>query len=106
MLGEQEMTALQLRKQTLLLESDLNRLTLLVECERLRVVGNWAGRLADIRKAVRPWALLLAPLAGIILTLGLRGSSLRASLLTRVLQVAPSLIQLWRAFASPSDKSQ
>ena len=100
------MTAIELRKQTLLLESDLNRLALHVECQRLREVGSWAGRVAYIRSAIGPWALLLAPVAGLILALGFCRSSSRAGFLTRALQVAPSLIRLWRTWVTPADRSK
>jgi hypothetical protein len=87
------MTELQLRKQTLLLESDLNRLTLHAECGRLRDAVSWVGRLKDAQRQVAPWALLLAPLAGVALVLGLRRSSSGASFWARALAVAPSFIQ-------------
>jgi len=100
------MTALQLRKQMLVLESDLNRLTLCTEWERLREAANWSGRVGDLRRQVRPWALVLAPLAGVGLTLGLRRFSSSARLLVRALAFAPALIKLWRARVSPSKESK
>jgi hypothetical protein len=102
----QEMTTLELRKQTLLLESDLNRLTLHAECGHLRDAANWAGRMKDVRRELAPWALVLAPLAGMALALGLRRSSLSTGLVTKALEVAPSLIQLWRTCVTPSDESK
>ncbi|MCU0784204.1 MAG: hypothetical protein MUF81_09205 [Verrucomicrobia bacterium] len=98
------MTALQLRKQTLLLESDLNRLTLHVECAQLREATNWMGQIRGAQKRIPSWALAVAPLAGVALVLGLRRSSAGAGLLTKALGVAPSLIQIWRMFSASSNE--
>jgi hypothetical protein len=106
MFGKQEMTAVRLRKQTLLLESDLNRLTLCAECEHLREAANWSGRVEHLRQQVGPWALVLAPLAGAGLMLGLRRFSSGAGLLPKALAVAPALIKLWRTCAAPSHHSR
>ena len=105
MFGKQEMTALQLHKQTLLLESELNRLTWHAGCEQLREAANWGGRLKDVQRQLAPWALVLAPLAGVVLAFGFRRSSSGTGFLTRALAVAPSLIQLWRTCVTPSEKS-
>ena len=104
--GTQEMTTLQLRKKTLLLESGLNRLTLRAECERLREAADLAGRLQDTRRQIAPWALVLAPLAGVALALGLRRSRSGTGFWTRALEIAPALIQLWRTCVPPSDESK
>ena len=49
MFGKQNMTALQLRKKTLVLESELNRLALQAECERLREATGWLSWIKDTR---------------------------------------------------------
>lgn len=100
------MTALQLRKQTLLLESDLNRLALHAECRHLRNVGGRAGCGANVRSAIRPLALLLAPVAGSVAALGLRRSGSGAGLLRTALHIAPSLVRLCRVWFSQPDKSE
>jgi len=97
----QGLTALQLRKKTLLLESNLNRLTLRAECERLFGAAGWVQ---DLRRQIRPWALVLAPLAGAALALGLRRSRSGAGLLAKALVMAPSLIEIWRTFFPPSNE--
>jgi len=100
------MTELQLRKQVLLLESDLNRLALRVECERLTGAGTWAGRLTGIRKAVGPWALVLAPLAGVALAAGLRRPTGWFGVLSKGLALAGPLIQFLRAQKAASNEPQ
>lgn len=99
----QELTTLRLHRQALLLESDLNRLTFAAECRRLRQATSWLGGLADARRRFAPVALMLAPLAGVAMALGLRRSSAGTGLLTWALGVAPALIRLWRACVPPSN---
>jgi hypothetical protein len=98
------MTALQLRKKTLLLESDLNRFTLHAELERLREVAGWVNRIQDARQQIAPWALVLTPLAGVALASGLRRSRSGTGFLARALEIAPLLIQIWRTFIAPSNE--
>ncbi len=102
MFGKQNMTALQLRKKTLVLESELNRLALQAECERLREAAGWLSWIKDARHQITPWALVLAPLAGVALALRLRRPASADGFLSRALRFAPSLIQLWRAWRAPT----
>jgi hypothetical protein len=103
MFDMQELTTLRLRRQALLLESDLNRLTFAAEFQSLRQAVNWVGGLSAAGRRFAPMALMMAPLAGVAMALGLRRSSARAGFLTRVLGVAPLLIRLWRACVPPSN---
>lgn len=100
------MTALQLSKKTLLLESDLNRLRLRAELQQLREAADLAQNLKILPRRFGPWALALAPLAGIVAALGLRRSSTRGSFWQGMLAIAPALVRLWRAFATLSDESK
>ena len=100
------MTALQLRKKALLLESNLNRLQLRAEIEQLREAADWTKNLHGLRQRLGPWALALAPLAGVAAALGFRRSAADGSILQKTLAIAPALIRLWRAFAKPSDESK
>lgn len=106
MFGTQELTDLQLRKQTLLLESDLNRLALYVECERLGRVGNWVNRLTSVRNAIGPWARLLSPAAVAVMALGLRRRTGWFGTLTKTVESIRPLIEFWRARVAPSRKKQ
>ncbi len=106
MLETHAMTALQLRKKALLLESDLNRLTLHVECARLGTLAGWLGCVSEAPHRLTPWLWVVAPLAGMAVALGLRRSSSGASFLTRALAAAPSLVHLWRTCAAPPNPSQ
>ena len=100
------MTALQLRKRTLLLESDLNRLALHAEWAHLCGGAGCLGRLKDAQHKVTPWLMVLVPLAGVAFGLGLRRRSSGGSLLAKVLAIAPSLIHVWRACAATAKGSK
>jgi hypothetical protein len=98
------MTELQLRKKTLLLESDLNRLRLRAELAQLREATDVGAHLKALPQRLGPWAMALAPLAGIAAAIGLRRSSPRAGFLQSALALAPELMRLWRTFSSSSEK--
>ncbi len=100
------MTALEARKKALLLESELNRLRLLGEMEQLREATDLTRNLKSLGQRLGPWALLLAPLAGVALARGLRRPSGGGGFLWRTLAIAPGLIRLWRAFSTPSEESE
>lgn len=96
MVENQEMKELEVRKQALLMESELNRLALQADCDRL----------TSIRNAVKPWAFWLAPLAGVAVAVGLRKQSRQAEgpsgrkagwlgVLTKALTLAGPLIRFW-----------
>ena len=94
------MKVLELRKETLLLESDLNRLTLHAELERLGAAAH------EFKQRITPWALMLAPVAGLtIARRWRRASGSGTGLMTKVLALAPTLIRLWRAWASSADRT-
>lgn len=99
------MTALELRKKALLLESDLNRIKLSGEIEQLRQASDITQNLKALGQRIGPWKLALAPLAGLAVAMGLRRSS-GSGFLWKTLAVAPSLVRLWRALAKPPEESE
>jgi hypothetical protein len=54
---------------------------------------------------VGPWAMALAPLAGIVAALGLRRPS-GGGFLRTALAMAPALMRLWRAFSTLSEDKE
>ena len=60
----------------------------------------------NARCKIAPGALVLAPLAGVALALGLRRSSANAGFWARTLGIAPWLIRLWRTWVSPANQSK
>jgi len=102
------MIALQLRKKTLLLESDLNRLTLHAEWQRLHEATRWTGYLKETRLGIGAWALALAmaPLAGAAVVLGLRRVLRGGHWWIKALAAVPSIIQLWRSAVARSSEAK
>jgi len=105
--GTQKMTALQLNKDLLLLESTLNRLLLRAECGDLRAHATGMSRITDGRRPIVRWAVALVPLAGLAVALRSRRFSPGAGFLAQALAAAaPSLIPLARALAASPTKSK
>ncbi len=59
MFGTRDMTALQLYKESLVLESEINRLALRAECESLQEAAGWLSLIKGARSLFTPWALVL-----------------------------------------------
>ncbi len=99
MVGGNEIDKLQLRKRALVLESSLNRLTLAAQWQNLHTATAWVEPAAQTFRQVRPWLLLLAPLAGLLVA---RNSPRPAGLLRRLLSVVKWARALWGAWESLS----
>jgi hypothetical protein len=82
MLGGDEIENLQWRKRALVLESSLHRVALKANWEEVRAATAWARSAGQTFRQVRPWLLLLAPLAGL---LAVRNPDHSRGLLTRAL---------------------
>ena len=96
------MNNLQLRKQALILESDLNRLTLRTECQNLRLA---AGRFARPGRFLNTnWLLAVAPVAGFLAVRWFRRRETPASRWLAAFKWLPPLYSLWRAFNSASSR--
>ena len=96
MFDRKELTALRLRKQALLLESQMNRLALCLEYQQWRAAGGLAGRARETWHQFRPWAVLLAPVAGLLLVVGLRSRPKTPGSLFKWAAAIPSLLRWWR----------
>jgi hypothetical protein len=103
MFGHEELTELNVRKQALLLESDLNRLTLQLQCEHLRQTRNWLTSIGGGPRKLGFWVVTLAPLAGLAMTLGMRRSRRLFGSLATAVAVAKPLIRFWRSSRESSD---
>jgi hypothetical protein len=99
MFGREEVARLRQQKQVLLLESDLNRLKLQVEC---RTLTQGATSLAGAGRLLpRSWGLMLvlAPIAGLLLGRGVRGSESWFSRLVSSARWLVPLYQLWKSLS-------
>lgn len=92
MAGRETLSELALRKQALVLESELNRLILQAECQNVRasIKGLGAGNPSG------GWWLLLAPVAGFIAIRLLRRPDAASSRVWSLLKWLPSLWTLWK----------
>ncbi len=82
------MTPLELQRQALALESDLNRLGLRAELRQLRDARTWAGFMKRSGRELAPWALVLGPLFGAVAALGLRRAGRLFGSVARVINAA------------------
>jgi hypothetical protein len=100
MFGGQELANLALEKQVLVAESDLNRLALQAEIQNLRSAAAWVSEAARWPRNHGALLLVLAPLAGFLLT---RSSRRPDSWLNRVAAAAKwvgPLYSLWKNFSA------
>ncbi len=93
MLGKSKLNELPLRKQALILESELNRLALMGELQNVRSASTNIARLAK----PGAWLVGLAPVAGFVTSRLLRRPRNDApSRLASMLRCVPPLYSLWR----------
>ena len=100
MLGREELDNLAVQKQALLVESTLNRLAWQAQVRHLRSATAWVRHATAGLEESTPWLLILAPLAGFLLT---RMSRRPDSWLNRALAAAKwiaPLYGLWKRFAA------
>lgn len=94
------MNKLQLRKQALILESDLNRLALRAECQNLRSATGkfrFPGGKAN-------WLLVAAPVAGFLATRWLRPRGAPANRWLSLAKWLPMAYSVWRGYQSFASK--
>ena len=102
MFGGKELKSLELRRRELVLQSTINRLTMKVELQNMQSALGPAERIVGLVRAVRPWLLVLAPLAGIFAARGLRGNGSVFWKLMGVLKWVQALLALWNQLKFPS----
>jgi hypothetical protein len=104
-LGRKELDKLALEKQALVAESGLNRLVLQAEIQNLRSATAWVGAATRWPRRAGPLLLVLAPLAGFLLT---RVSRREDSWFKRVAAAAKwigPLYRLWQSFSASRKKA-
>jgi hypothetical protein len=99
-LGRKELDKLNLHKQSLLLESSLNRLALQAELQNLRSATAWVSEVTHASRGLSPLLLLLAPLAGFLLARGSRQSDSWLSRIVAAARWVGPLYRLWRGFSA------
>jgi len=106
MLGRKEMKELALRRQELVIQSQLNRLALRAELQNVETALEPARRLIASAEAVRPWMMLLAPLAGIVASRGLHSTGGIISKAVGLLKWIKPLTALWKRFNKSSGPAE
>ncbi len=109
MSGSKDSIRLSLQKQALVLESNLNRLKLQTELEKLR---SSSARLAGVGRKGAPLLLLLAPVAGFFIARKGRRSSSGPSApswfghVSSALKLVGPAIALWRSYSERKKKEK
>jgi hypothetical protein len=93
MVGREELKLLELRKQALVAQSDLNRLLLREDLRRLRSASSWMGEATRASRGLSPLLLLTAPLAGFLVA---KASHRAGSWFSKVAGTASWVLPLYR----------
>jgi hypothetical protein len=96
-LGRKELDILNLQKQGLLLESDLNRLAFQADFRTLRSATAWVGQVTQASRGLSPLLFLLAPVAGFLLVRSSRQSDSWLRRITAVAKWIGPIYRLWRS---------
>jgi len=98
--GREELNKLDVQKQTLLVESSLNRLVLRGDWQSLRSSAAWIKAAKGGAGGLLPGMLVLAPLAGFLLARRHGRSGSWLSRATAVARWAARLYDLWTRFSA------
>jgi len=106
--GRQELEQLRLHKQTLVLESSLNRHALRSEFQQLRSAAAWMSNAARAPRQFAPLLLVLAPLAGFLLVRTVRRPDSWVNRLASAAKWIGPVYSLWRTFSTaiPANKRE
>jgi hypothetical protein len=97
-----ELRNLELRRRELVLRSTLHRLEMGQELEHIQAALRPAERVIHSLRALRPWLVVLAPLAGLLAARGFRNNGSGFSKLLAVFKWIPPLLSLWKQFETHS----
>lgn len=100
MFGQQALDKLRLQKQSLILESSVNRHALQSEFQELRSAAAWMSPAAHVPRPVLLLLGVLAPLAGFFLSRGVRRPVSMMSRVFSLLKLVGPLFSLWRGIAA------
>jgi hypothetical protein len=91
---------LELRKRALIVESTLNRVAFQADWQNLRAATAWVGSTARTAQQYKPWLLLVAPLAGLLVARSARRPEGMLRRLLSVLKWIRPLVSLWGSLAA------
>jgi hypothetical protein len=104
--GQKELEELAREKQALLAESNLNRLVLQAEIHHLRSATAWVGEAARWPQKAGPLLLVLAPLAGFLLTRISRREDSWFNRVAAATKYIGPLYTLWRNFSASRKQAE
>lgn len=96
MVGRTAREQLRLRKQALILESEVNRRLLESEWQQLRATTSWMGEAKRLGQKARPWWPVLASAAGFLAVRGFKKSSPFMSGAGSVLSLITTAFSFWK----------
>lgn len=94
------LSRLELRRQELVLRSTIHRLEIGQELQNIQTALRPAERIIDSVRALRPWLLVLAPLAGMLAARSWRDNGSSFSKVLAVLKWIQPLLALGKQIAS------
>jgi hypothetical protein len=104
--ARKELDELAREKQAILAESDLNRLVLQTEIQNLRSATAWVGEATRWPQKAGPLLLVLAPLAGFLLTRISRREGSWFNRLAAATKWIGALYTLWRRFSASRKQAE
>ena len=105
MFGRKELENFRLQKQALVLQSDLNRLTLQLEFQQLRSAAAWMTGVARAPRQLGTLWIVLAPLAGFFLVRRFRRPASWFNRLAAAAKWIGPLYKLWQGFSAGRKKA-
>jgi hypothetical protein len=96
MVGRTAREQLRLRKQALILQSEVNRRLLESEWQQLQAATSWMGEARRLGQKARSWWPLLASVAGFLAVRGFKKSSPFLGRTGSVLSLITTALSLWK----------
>ena len=106
MFGRKELDKLAVEKQALVAESGLNRLMLQAEIENLRSATAWVSEATCWPRKAVPLLLVLAPLAGFLLTRFARRPDSWFNRVTAAAKWIGPVYTLWKSFSASRKETE
>ena len=106
MLGRKELDKLALEKQALVAESGMNRLVLRAEFQNLHSATAWVSEATRWPREHGPLLLVLAPLAGFLLTRAFRRRDSWFNRVTAAAKWIGPVYTLWKRFSTSRKEAE
>jgi hypothetical protein len=98
MLGKAELERLRLQKDLLVMQSDVNRLLLAADWQRLRSPENWLHEAGSLARRHPLWTSALAAAAGVLAVKAVRKPGSLLSGMSGLGKLASTTVSVWKLF--------